>query len=92
MVFNFDWVSKQEYDAEIASLVQKYVNLRGILKNQPGFDLNKFVKEFNIAEEAKIVDIVCERNPDGSGGSKVHREATAEERSGAVHGVHRHVH
>lgn len=73
MVFNFDWVSKQEYDAEIASLVQKYVNLRTMLKNSAAFDFNKFLKDFNILEEAKIVEIVCERNPDGSGGSKVLR-------------------
>ena len=70
MVFNFDWVSKQEYDTEIASLVPKYVSLRGMMKSNPSFDMNKFAREFNIAEETKIVDIVCERNPDGTGGTK----------------------
>ena len=50
MVFNFDWVSKQEYDTEIASLVPKYLSLRNILKSSSTFDMNKFMREFNIVE------------------------------------------
>lgn len=51
MVYNFDWISKQEYDAEIVGLVQKYLNLRSMMKSSnPPFDMVKFVREFNIGE------------------------------------------
>jgi hypothetical protein len=51
--------------------VQKYSNLKTMMKSVPGFDMHRFAKEFNIIEETKIVDIVCERIAEGSG-SKVH--------------------
>lgn len=69
-VYNFDWISKQEYEAEINNLTQKYSNLKSMMKGIPGFDISKFSKEFNIFEETKIVEIVCERTAEGSG-SKV---------------------
>jgi hypothetical protein len=40
-----------------------------MVKSIAGFDMHKFTKEFNIDQEAKTVDLVCER--DSSGGSSV---------------------
>lgn len=50
MVYNFDWINKQEYEGEVESLVKKYHNLKSILVAQQGFDLNKFLRDYNILE------------------------------------------
>lgn len=50
MVYNFDWINKQEYEGEVENLVKKYHNLKAILTSQQGFDLHKFLRDYNIME------------------------------------------